>query len=151
MLNFDSPKIRLSLAQAALHEPYPSWLMDPYGFVRSANLMALWLWGGLKEAEAIQPELLAGRNIFDIQAANFERIPLSRNLEFYTKRSALVRRASANWGSSPYTSFIATMNADPYLAQVYEDAASNHERVWEYRLMITAPASDEILSFNVTN
>ncbi len=151
MLNFDSPKIRLSLAQAALHEPYPSWLMDPYGLVRSANLMALWLWGGLKETEAIQPALLAGRNIFDIQAANFERIPPSRNTEFYTKRSALVKRASANWESSPYASFITSMQADPYLAKLYEDAMSSHERIWEYRLTITAPDSHEVLSLNVTN
>src|SRR5947207_2994708 len=117
MPNFDSPKIRLSLARAALYEPYPSWLMDPYGFVRSANLMALWLWGGLKETEASQPDLLAGKNIFDIQAANFARIPLSRNLEFYTKRAVLIKRAAANWESSPYASFIAAMQADPYLAQ----------------------------------
>jgi hypothetical protein len=150
MLNFDSPKIRLSLAQAALHEPYPSWLMDPYGFVRSANLMALWLWSGLKETEAIQPELLMGKNIFDIQAANFARIPLSRNIEFYTKQAVLVKRAAANWKSSPFESFITAMQDDLYLAQIYEDAVPSHERVWEYRLIITSPDSDEALSLNVT-
>ena len=150
MLNFDSPKIRRSLGQAALHEPYPSWLMDPYGFVQSANLMALWLWGSLKDGETIHPALLVGKNIFDIQAANFERIPLSRNIEFYAKQSTLVKRAAANWEASPYSSFITHMQADLYRAKIYEDAVSNLERIWEYCLVIDVPENAEALSFRVT-
>lgn len=151
MLNFDSPRIRLSLGQAALHEPYPSWLLDPYGVVRSANLMAFWLWGRLKHAAAIQPDLLIGCNIFDIQATNFERISLYLNIEFYAKQSALVKRAAANQASSPYASFIATMKTDPQRARIYEDAVSDPEHVWEYPLVITAPERDELLELRVTN
>ncbi len=150
MRNFDSPRIRLSLGQAALHEPYPSWLLDPYGVVQSANLMAFWLWGGFEHAEAIQPDLLVGRNIFDIQAANFERIPLARNVEFYAKQSALVKRATANGASSPYALFIANMQTDPRRARIYENAVSSLEHVWEYRLLITEPESDELLELCVT-
>ncbi|MBV9229668.1 MAG: hypothetical protein JOZ18_10180 [Chloroflexi bacterium] len=151
MLNFDSPRIRLSLGQAALREPYPSWILDPYGVFRSANLLAFWLWDQLGHGGAIQPDLLIGRNIFDIQAANFERLPLTRNIEFYAKRSALVKRVAANWASSSYSSFIAKMKADPRRARIYEDAVSNPEHIWEYRLIITAPESDELLELRVTN
>lgn len=47
MLYFDPPRIKRSLGQAALREPYPSWLLDAYGVVQSANLMAFWLWDKL--------------------------------------------------------------------------------------------------------
>src|SRR5256885_1386209 len=101
MLNFDPPRIRLSLGQAALHEPYPSWHLDPYGVIRSANLMAFWLWGCLKDAEPVQPELLLGQTIFDIEAANFERLPIYHNVEFYAKQSALIKRLAALSTLSP--------------------------------------------------
>jgi len=151
MLNFDSPGIRSSLAQAALHEPYPSWLLDSDGVIRSANLMAFWLWGGLDNSQAIQSDALVGWNIFDIQAANFERIPLSRNVEFYAKQSALVKRATANRAASPYASFIAAMKADPHMSRIYEDALASPEHIWEYRLVITAPENAERLELCVTN
>src|SRR5690349_22108577 len=118
MLNFDPPRIRLSLGQAALHEPYPSWHLDPFGVIRSANLMAFWLWGYLNENEPIKPDLLLGRNIFDIQAANFERLPLFHNVEFYAKQSALLKRLDITSTISPGTSFVAKMQADPQRARI---------------------------------
>jgi hypothetical protein len=149
MLNFGSPRIRRSLGQAALHEPYPSWLLDPYGVVRSANLMAFWLWNRLNHT-AVQPDRLVGCNFFDILAANFERIPLYRNIEFYAKQSALLKRAAASQGSSPYASFIAGMLTDPHRARIYTDAAASPERIWEYPLALTVPGGAELLDLRIT-
>src|SRR6266699_3189204 len=151
MLNFDAPKIRLSLGQAALREPYPCWHLDPYGVVRSANLMAFWLWGGLKHGQAIQPDLLIGRNIFDIHTSNIERIPFYRNIEFYTKPPALAKRTAANQVASPSIAFDTAMKADTHYIKLYEDTLSDLERVWEYPLVITAPESEERLELRVTH
>ena len=151
MLDFDSPRIRFSLGQAALHEPYPSWILDPYGFVRSANLMACWLWNKASNTGGCKPDMLVGRNIFDIFAANFERIPFLRNIEFYAKQSALIKRVAASGTASIYAPFIAKMKDDPNRASLYKSAISSSEHIWEYRLCITAPQSDELLEMNITN
>lgn len=148
MLNFGSPRIRRSLGQAALYEPYPSWLLDPYGVVRSANLMAFWLWDRLNHT--VQPSRLVGCNFFDILAANFERIPVYRNIEFYAKQSALLKRAAASQGTSPYASFIAGMLTDPHRARIYTDAAASPGRIWEYPLTLTLPGSAELLDLRAT-
>jgi hypothetical protein len=151
MLNFDTPRIRLSLGQAALREPYPCWHLDPYGVVRSANLMAFWLWGELQHGQTIQPDLLIGKNIFDIHATNIDRIPFYHNVEFYTKQSALAKRATANQVASPSLAFDTAMKADTHYIKLYDDTLSDLERVWEYPLVITAPESEERLELRVTH
>src|SRR2546423_6348417 len=116
MFDFDYPKVRQSLGQAALQDPYPAWLLDSRGVIHAANLMALWLWEMLVPGEPVRPDSLLSASIFSLQASHFERIPPDQNGEFYSKRSALVKRLDANQGSPLYAPFIAAMKADPQLA-----------------------------------
>ena len=154
MFDFDSPKVRQSLGQAALQDPYPACLLDRHGVIYAANLMAFWLWGALRPGEAIKPDTLLGNSIFNVLVDNFERIPVDQNIEFYTKRSALVKRLNAHSKLPLYTSFVAALKANPRLAQIYESAIPNAEREWEYPLSIMHPGqrtSPELLEFQATN
>src|SRR5947209_5659856 len=139
MFDFDSPKVRRSLGQAALQDPYPACLVDRHGVIYAANLMAFWLWDTLRSREPVRPDTLLGNNIFNVLADNMKRIPIDQNIEFYTKRSAMVKRLHAEAKLPPYTPFIAAMKADPRLAQLYENAPLTIERKWEYPLRIMHP------------
>jgi hypothetical protein len=168
MFDFDYPKVRQSLGRAALQDPYPAWLLDSRGVIHAANLMAFWLWEMLVPGEPVRPDSLLSASIFSLQASHFERIPLDQNGEFYSKRSALVKRLDANQGSPLYAPFIAAMKADPQLAYIFEHAIPQPDREWEYPLRIAPPRqwsrvqheSDpyeagqeevELLEFQVTN
>lgn len=157
MFDFDYPKVKLSLGRAALQDPYPAWFYDSRGVIRGANLMAFWLWDVLRPGEAIRPDFLLGKSIFNIFAGNIERIPVEQNIEFYSKWSAVVKRMDANMGShSPlYVPFIAAMKSDPRREPIYEQVAPYIEREWEHILRIAPPghrdAGDaELLEFQVT-
>ena len=91
MYYFDYPKVKHSLAQTALKDPYPAWYMDTRGVIRGANLMAFWLWNVLLLTEPIRPEALLGRSVFSIFANNFQRIPIEQNTEFYAKKTSMVK------------------------------------------------------------
>jgi hypothetical protein len=157
VFDFDYPKVKLSLVRAALQDPYPAWFLDSQIVIRGANLMAFWLWDALRPGEPIRPDALLGKSAFNIFAHNIERIPADLNVEFYTKRSAVVKRIDANMRShSPlYAPFIAAMKSDPRLAQIYEQDTPYIEREWEHILRIAPPghrgAGDtELLEFQVT-
>src|SRR5437667_113863 len=66
MFYFDYPKVKHSLAQTALQDPYPALYIDTRGVIRGANLMAFWLWNSLQLEEPIRPDTLLGRSIFSI-------------------------------------------------------------------------------------
>jgi len=150
------PKVKQSLGQAALRDPYPAYLVDRRGVIYSANLMAFWLWNAIEYGKSVRADPLLGTSIFTILADNLERIPAEQNTEFYTKRSGVVKRMDARLGlsSSLYAPFIAAMNAHPHLAQIYEHATLNPDREWEYLLRITPPGlkgTGQLLEFQVTN
>ncbi len=154
MFDFDYPKVRRSLGQAALQDPYPACLVDRHGVIYAANLMAFWLWDTLRPGEPVRPDTLLGNSIFNVLADNIERIPIDQNIEFYTKRSAMVKRLQADATLPLYTPFIAAMKADPRLAQLYENALPTIDRKWEYPLKILHPEKrtfPELLELQVTN
>src|SRR5207249_2713248 len=125
MFDADYPKVRQSLSQAALQDPYPALLVDSQGVIYAANLMAFWLWDALQPGEPVKPDSLLGNSVFDMLTSNFERIPTEQNVEFYTKRAALVKRLYARSKLPLYISFITAMKADPRLAQIYEHAGKH--------------------------
>jgi hypothetical protein len=154
MFDFDLPKIRHSLGQAALQDPYPAWFVDTRGVIYAANLMAFWLWDTLRPGEPMRPDALLGNSIFNVLADNIGRIPVDENVEFFTKRSAIVKRLYARSKSPLYTSFIAAMKANPRLTQIYESATLTADRKWEYPLRILHPGqrtSPALLELQVTN
>lgn len=154
MFDFDYPKVKQSLGRAALQDPYPACFLDPHGIIYAANLMAFWLWGTIRPGEPIKPDSLLGTSLFNILADNLERIPVDQNIEFYTKRAAVVKRLDANSGLPLYSSFIAAMKADPRLARIYNDAMPDADREWEYSLRIAPPdqqTSISLLELQVTN
>src|SRR5947209_11492604 len=73
MFDFDLPKIRHSLGQAALQDPYPAWFVDTRGVIYAANLMAFWLWDTLRPGEPMRPDALLGNSIFNVLADNIGR------------------------------------------------------------------------------
>ena len=155
MFYFDYPKVKHSLGQAALGDPYPAWLLDTLGVIRAANLMAFWLWDALKPGEPVSRDALLDTSAFNVFANNIERIPVEYNGEFYAKKSAVARRMNAEMGSSLCASFITAMKSDPRLAQIYEQATPYTDREWEYTLRIRPPSlsgSDDtrLLEFQVT-
>src|SRR5437667_1202025 len=124
MFNFDYPKIKHSLARTALQDPYPAWFFDTRGVIRGANLMAFWISETVKLNEPIKADVLLGRSIFGIFSNSFERIPIEQNIEFYSKKSSMLKRMKTNSHveSAIYDNFIAAMRRDPLLEKIYEEA-----------------------------
>jgi hypothetical protein len=154
MFDYGYPKVKQSLGRAALHDSHPALLLDPRGVIRGANLMAFWLFDALQSGESIKPASLLGMSVFTVVARNFARIPVELNDEFYTKRSALVKRVDANLHSPLYAPFISAMQADPQRAQIYARARPMVDHEWEYTLRIAPPGSQdpgEYLEFQVTS
>ncbi len=139
MFYFDYPKVKPSLGQAALADPYPAWLLDTLGVIRAANLMAFWLWDTLKSGELVRRDALLGTSALNVFANNFERIPVEQNGEFYAKKSVVARRMNAEMGSSLCASFITAMQSDSRLAQIYGQATPYTDHEWEYTIRIIPP------------
>ena len=157
MFDFDYPRVKQSLGQAALQEPYPAWFLNPQGIIKAANLMAFWLWDTMKSEESFTPQAILGTSSFTLMADMFERIPVEQNVELYTKRAAAVKRLAAKVDKPYYASFIAAMKANPQLALIYEQASLDIEHEWEYPLRILSPGLDNnsspthLLEFQVSN
>jgi len=156
LVDFDYPKVRQSLGKAALRETYPAWLLDPQGIIMAGNLMAFWLWGMLDEDGTYTPESLLGTNAFALLTEMFERIPVDENVEFYTKKSAVVKRLAARIDESLYANFIASMKAEPRRAIIYERSVPDAAYEWHYPLKMTRPeqngnVAEPLLEFHVDN
>ncbi len=66
---FDYPKVKHSLGQAALQDPYPAWILDSQGVIHAANLMTFWLWDTINPGEPI-----AGKNYSrSVRGAKYDR------------------------------------------------------------------------------
>ena len=155
MFEPDYPRVKQSLGQAALRDPYPAHMLDPRGIIRGANLMAFWLWDAIGYEEAIRPDALLGCNSFNVLTENLRRIPVEQNIELYMKTAGIVKRLDARLelGSLLYAPFIVAMNADAKLAGIYETAPLHPAREWEYCLNIAHPDSryaGDLLEFQVT-
>jgi len=155
MFETDYPKVKHSLGQAALRDPYPAHILDPRGIIQSANLMAFWLWEAIGYEETIRPDALLGRSRFNVLTENLRRIPLEQNIEFYMKIAGIVKRLDARLelGAPLYAPFIVAMNADVNLARIYETAPLNPAHEWEYYLKFAPPDSrqaGELLEFQAT-
>ena len=155
MFDFDYPKVKYSLAQTALQDPYPALYMDTLGVIHGANLMAFWLWNVLQLSEPITPTALLGRSIFSIYPHSFHRIPIELNGEFYTKKSSMVKRmkADASLESPIYDPFILAMKIHPQLEKIYDQAQYYSDYEWEHPLNIMPPGhtvSSRLLEFRVT-
>ncbi len=157
LFDFDYPRVKQSLGQAALQEPFPAWFLNPQGIIKAANLMAFWLWDTMKSDESFTPEAILGTSSFTLMADMFERIPVEQNVELYTKRAAAVKRMAAQADIPYYASFIAAMKANPRLAQIYEQADLGIQHEWEYPLRIMYPEQSDkgststLLEFQVSN
>src|ERR1700726_3126574 len=81
MSSFVYPQVKRSLGKAALRDAYPVWLLDPYGTIMAANLMAFWLCDRLPSNELPSPDTLLGTNALTILADNLQRIPIGENIE----------------------------------------------------------------------
>ncbi len=150
MVYVDYPRIKQSLGVAALRDAYPTSFFDMRGNICGINPLALWLVGALKVGEPFHPELLLGMNAFAVGAQQFHRIPVERNREFYTTRSAIVKRQDLRSQLTTYATFIAAMRADPVRAEIYESAPHHLQREWEYPLTIAHPDQPEnMLEFYV--
>jgi hypothetical protein len=155
MVEPDYPKVKQSLGQAALRDPYPAHILDPRGIIQAANLMAFWLWDAIGYEEAIRPDALLGNSSFNVLTDNLRRIPVDQNIELYMKTAGIVKRLDAmlELGAPLYAPFMVAMNADAKLARIYEAAPLNPAREWEYHLKIAPPDSrraNELLEFQVT-
>ena len=135
----DYPRVKQSLGIAALSDPYPTLFLNLHGDICGVNPLALWLWGESKADEPFYPERLLGIIVFTMAAGQFHRIPVEQNREFYTKRSAFVKRQDAHGQATIYAPFIAAMRSDPARAEIYESASAYPEQEWEYLLTIAHP------------
>ncbi|HVB22443.1 MAG TPA: hypothetical protein VNG51_10895 [Ktedonobacteraceae bacterium] len=157
MFDFDYPRVKQSLGQAALQEPYPAWFLNPRGIIKAVNLMAFWLWDTMKSEESFTPEAILGTSSYTLLAGMMKRIPIEQNIELYTKKAALVKRLAAKVDKPYYASFIAAMKANPPLAHIYDQASLEIEHEWEYPLRILYPGQDnlsspdKLLEFQVSN
>ena len=151
MVFIDYPRVKQSLGIAALRDAYPTLFLNLRGDICGVNPLALWLWGAMKADEPFHPERLLGVNAFTIAAKQFHRIPVEQNREFYTKRSALVKRQDEHSHRTTYAPFIAAMHSDPARAEIYETASVYPAQEWEYPLTIAHPEQPEnLLEFQVS-
>ncbi len=155
MFETDYPRVKQSLGQAALRDPYPAHILDPRGIIQAANLMAFWLWDAIGYEETIRPDALLGSSSFNVLTDNLRRIPVEQNIELYMKTAGIVKRLDARLelGAPLYAPFIVAMNADANLARIYEVAPLHPAREWEYYLKIAPPDSRQagkLLEFQVT-
>lgn len=147
----DYPRVKQSLGIAALRDAYPTLFLDLRGDICGVNPLVSWLWGALKADEPFHPERLLGLNALTMAAQQFHRIPIEHNREFYTKRSAVVKRQDAHSQMTSYAPFIAAMHADPARAEIYESAPIYPEQEWEYALTIAHPEQpDTMLMFQAS-
>lgn len=149
------PRVKQSLAKAALNDTPPALIIDNAGSIQAANLMAFWLWDKLPAAAPLDPGALLGKSIYDVVAGEIERIPLSHNIEAYSKRLAVMRRLSAEPGADPalYSSFIDAIQRDPNRAYLYEHCSPHPDHEEEYPLTIAPPGrsgQDMLLNFQVS-
>lgn len=157
LFDFDYPRVKQSLGQAALQEPYPAWFLNPRGIIKAANLMAFWLWDTMKSEESFTPEAILGTSSYTLLADMMKRIPVEQNVELYTKKAAVVKRLTAQVDKQYYASFIAAMQANPQLAQIYEQTHLGIQHEWEYPLSIMYPGQGDsssttaLLEFQVSN
>jgi len=130
MFETDYPRVKQSLGQAALRDPYPAHILDPRGIIQAANLMAFWLWDTIGYEEAIRPDALLGSSSFNVLTDNLRRIPVEQNIELYMKTAGIVKRLDARLelGAPLYAPFIVAMNADANLARIYEVAPLHQAR-----------------------
>ncbi|HYT41228.1 MAG TPA: hypothetical protein VEP90_02675 [Methylomirabilota bacterium] len=149
----DYPVVTLRQLQASLEEPYPVWFLSPRGDVLAINLLAIWLWNASKLND------LLGVNVFDIYSRNFKRIPKDINHEFFSKKSAVVKRLFDLFGGQSYLAFISLMKSDPYLKEIFDwelEISKNEwefDREWKYPLRLLCPdtnSSHMMMEFQVT-
>src|SRR5258708_15981735 len=143
---FDYPKVKHSLGQAALQDPYPALFLDSQVVVRAANLMAFWMLDTIKPGEPIRPDVLLGRSVFNIFAENFKRIPAEQNNEFYTKKSAVVKRLKNELGedSPSHASFTTTMKAYLQLPQIYKQPTLYPDTACDFIFTLPSPATNQL-------
>lgn len=154
MFNFVYPKVKRSLGKAALQDPYPACFLDPHGVITAANLLAFWLWDALPAGGSPRSDALLGTSIFTIFTRHLERLPIDKNIEFFTKVAAMVKRAGKNAHSVQYAPFIEVIKAHPGLAYIYNSVPDHPENEWEYPFWIAAPGTHEggaLLKFLVTS
>lgn len=143
MVFVDYPRVKQSLGIAALRDAYPTLFLDLRGDICGVNPLALWLWGALKADEPFHPERFLGVNVFTIAAQQIHRVPTELNREFYTTRSALVKRQDERSRLTIYAPFIAAMHSDPARAELFESAPVYPEHEWEFPLTIAHPEQPE--------
>jgi len=149
----DYPQVKLSEAVDYLNESYPVWLLTPHGIVVGANRLTNWLW------QIRQLNDLLGSNAFAIFRDNLRRMPKHANREFFTKKSAWVKRMSHLHDPHHYDPFIHAMKGDSDLKHMYEweswePATGWEDDEWQYKLHIGHPDNDvlpdTLLTFHVT-
>ncbi|HVB61234.1 MAG TPA: hypothetical protein VNE61_08600 [Ktedonobacteraceae bacterium] len=149
------PHVKRSLAWAALKDAPPALILDNRCVVQAANLMAFWLWGKLPAEGPLDPAVFLGTSVFDAVAGSVDRIPLAKNIEAFSKASAIVRRLNATPGADPalYALFIAAMHVQPNHAYLYDHCEPYPDREGEYVLTIAPPDQTDsatLLDFDVT-
>lgn len=152
-LVYDYPIVTLQQLEAHLADPFPVWFLSPRAEIVATNLLSKWLWStsGLKD--------LLGANAIDVFTSNFRRIPKDKNREFFTKKSAVVKRLCDAFGMESYHAFINAMKSDPYLREIFDWTLElskdewEFEREWMYPLrLFTVDASTPavLMAFRVT-
>src|SRR5437868_5599222 len=87
------PPIGEDKARTWLQDHYPVWHVRLDGILTIANPMALWLWGLIRLSDnTLHIQALFNINVFDLFRYNFSRIPVSENYDFFTKKSAFIKR-----------------------------------------------------------
>ncbi len=155
MFGSEYPRVKRSLALAALKDAPPALMLDNRCVVQSANLMAFWLWDKLPAEGPLDPTVFLDTSVFDAVATSVDRIPLDKNIEGYAKTSAIVRRLNDAPGADTalYGPFIAAMRAEPNRAYLFEHSTLYPDREGEYILTIASSDQAEpatLLDFDVT-
>lgn len=142
------PLITIEDASTRLREHHPVWLMNKEGTLTAANLLAFWLWGGIRPDNTPDVVNFLGVNVLEIIARNLFRIPKRHNRIFLLRKSQVLKKFAEAFPELSTCSLAKAMIADPELREIYDDADPNElSHVWQYTLKIKHPQEDQPLDF----
>lgn len=146
----DNLAISPSEADARLGGVWPAWRLDVDGSLSASNLLALWLWGASIEVDGLNTENFRSKNVFEVFARNFDRIPVSENALFWLAKLRIEREIYGDT-PSPFDELRRTSEELKELRNQLEPQKLGS--VWRYDLAIGPPAglyTSKLLEFRTT-
>ncbi len=147
----ENQAVALWEANAILHDRMPAWRLAVDGTIIAVNRLAAWIWGAPLDAGNIDELDILGKNVFDVFAQNFERLPLAANEQFWTAKLRVANAIYQDVGDSPLGPLLSASPEFRKLATL--TAIEPLGNTWYHSVRLRAPietAERRLLEFDAT-